>query len=178
MVVASPAPLGSETGSAMKHRPKNSPRALRTSLSYQVLSGSVSAKQAWAGASAARSLHPSHPIVLGPVPLFGIKRASCGVSSRIWSSKATPRLGREHVGLRPWHQDGAAEEPRLGREHVELRPGTGTGQPRSRAADPVEGVNLQNTKLSPPHQPLAGGLPKPRLLSDALFPSMLLRAAH
>ena len=45
------------------------------------------------------------------MPLLGIKRASCRVSDGIWSSGATPHLGREHVVLRPGTRDSAAEEP-------------------------------------------------------------------
>lgn len=94
------------------HRPKNSSHC---SYHFSILQSSL--WQYFCQAAIGRGrlcpvpLPWSPPIVLGPVPLLGIKRASCRVSEGIWSSRATPHLGREHVGLRPGTRDRAAGEP-------------------------------------------------------------------
>lgn len=49
-------------------------------------------------------LYPGHPLVLGPVPLVGIKRASCSIPDGIWSAQGLPYIWAESRRAEAWHQ--------------------------------------------------------------------------
>lgn len=80
--------------------PKNSPPWLLPGFS-----GSVSALQALAGASSAPiPFYPGHLLVLGLVPLLGIKRARYSIPHGIWSVQGRPHIWAESLRAEAWCQ--------------------------------------------------------------------------